>query len=161
MNNFTCLDNGITNFLKNKAVEFDKRNKSRTYLLLDIDAFLAGDITILGYYTLTMKNLPLSRELSKSLVKKIDGFDNSAIAAESILIGQLGKNSKYAAEISGAYILDLALDTVYTIQNLAAGRIVFIECEDKRKLIDFYIQNEFVYLQTDLTDGYIQMARFL
>jgi hypothetical protein len=147
--------------LKNKALEFDKRNKSRTYLFVDADTVITGDVTILGYYTITMKNLPLSLELSKSLIKKIDGFDNSAVSTEAVLIGQLGKSDEYSAEISGAYILDLAIDTVYEIQNLAAGRIVFIECEDKPKLIDFYIQNEFVYLQTDPMDGYIQMARFL
>jgi hypothetical protein len=68
-----------------------------------------------------MKNLPLSRVLSKSLVKKIDGFDNTVTSTEAVLIGQLGKNSEYAAEISGTYILSLAVDTVLKYKILPQG----------------------------------------
>ena len=32
--NFSCKDFDVEKFLKEKAVDFDKRNKSRTYLLV-------------------------------------------------------------------------------------------------------------------------------
>jgi len=88
--NFRCQDEEVAKFLKEQALEFDKRNKSRTYLL--IDESNDDEIVIWGYYTLTLKSLKLSRGLSKSKVKKIDGFRSDAIEAESILIGQLGKD---------------------------------------------------------------------
>ena len=40
INKFVCLDKEVEIFLKEKALEFDKRNKSRTYLLIDVIARL-------------------------------------------------------------------------------------------------------------------------
>ena len=74
-----------------KAVDFDKRNKSRTYLIVD-EKSIISDIIILGYYTITLKNLPFSETVSKSMIKRIDGYSNNINSAESVLIGQFGKN---------------------------------------------------------------------
>ena len=62
---FTCQDKDVEKFLKEKALDFDKRNKSRTYLI--INAETDDEIVILGYYTITMKNLPFSGTVSKSI----------------------------------------------------------------------------------------------
>ena len=35
IDNFRCQDQDVERFLKGKAVDFDKRNKSRTYLLVN------------------------------------------------------------------------------------------------------------------------------
>lgn len=62
------------------------------------------------------------------------------------LIGQLGKNyyNGYNDLISGDILLKLACDKVKEAQDILGGRFVFLECEDKPQLKDFYESNGFV-----------------
>ena len=154
---FSCLDKDVEKFLKIKALDFDKRNKSRTYLLIDSNQ--DEEIIILGYYTITIKNLPFTEIVSKSMIKKIDGYSNNVNSAESILIGQLGKNYNYKDKISGSFLLNHAMVTVYSIHNLAGCRIVFLECSDNEKIVKFYQDNGFAFLQK--SGEYLQMIRHL
>jgi len=155
--NFTCQDKDVEKFLKEKSVDFDKRNKSRTYLIINAES--EHDIIILGYYTITLKNLPFSDTVSKSMIKRIDGYSNNINSAESVLIGQFGKDYNYKNKMSGLSLLNYAMDTVYSIQNLAAGRIVFLECLDNNKVVKFYQDNGFIFLQK--SGEYLQMIRHL
>ena len=145
--------------MKEKAFDFDKRHKSRTYLAVDSEKALIGEVVIYGYFTLTMKTLELGEELSKSTIKRIDGFSKDVQATEAILLGQLGKNQKYSDKIDGQSMLEDALDTVYSIHNLAGGRIVFLECDENPKLVAFYEKNGFEHLQK--SGNYIQMIKYL
>ena len=147
-------------FLKEKAIDFDKRNKSRTYLIIDSSTYTNYDkVIILGYYTITLKNLPFLPAVSKSMVKRIDGYSNNVNSAEAILIGQIGKDYNRRSEINGSEIIDYAINTVYAIHNLAGCRIVFLECLDNDKILKFYTDNGFVFLQK--SGEYVQMIRYL
>jgi len=157
--NFNCQDKEVENFLRNQALEFDKRNKSRTYLLIDEN--VDNEIIIWGYYTLTLKSLKFNDELSKSKIKKIDGFRVDAVETESILIGQLGKDYKYRNKISGSAILDYAVDDIYEVHKKVGGRIVFLECADNEKVVKFYQDNGFAFLQNSKDGEYLQMIRYL
>jgi len=145
--------------LKNKAFDFDKRHKSRTYLAVDDESASCNEVVIYGYFTLTMKTLELGETLSKSVIKRIDGFSKDVQATEAILLGQLGKNEKYPNDIDGQSLIDEAVDTVYDIHNLAGGRIIFLECDEHPKLIDFYSRNGFEPLQK--CGKYLQMIKYL
>ena len=158
INNFDCQDKDVENFLKLKSVDFDKRNKSRTYLVVDEERII-GDIIILGYYTITLKNLPFSETVSKSMIKRIDGYSNNINSAEAVLIGQFGKDYKYKNKLNGVSLLNYAMSTIYSIQDLAAGRIVFLECSDNAKIVNFYKDNGFIFLQKN--GEYLQMIRQL
>lgn len=61
------------------------------------------------------------------------------------LIGQLGKNysNGYDKLITGDILLKLACNKIKEIQNLIGGRYVFLECEDNKKLKEFYESNGF------------------
>jgi hypothetical protein len=155
--NFSCQDKDVEKFLKEKAIEFDRRNKSRTYLLFDTDD--SDNIVLLGYFTVTMKSLKLSPILSKSKVKKIDGFRSDIKETEAVLIGQLGKNQNYKTQIEGKAILKTAIEIVYSTCELVGGRIVFLECANNEKVVDFYEKNDFVFLQEN--GGYSQTIRYL
>ena len=58
----------------------------------------------------------------------------------------MGKNynNGYNKLISGDVLLKLALDKIKEAQDLMGGRYVFLECEDKDKLKEFYESNGFV-----------------
>lgn len=89
------------------------------------------------------------------------------------LIGQLGKNyaNGYNKLITGDELLKLALDKVREMQNIVGGKIVYLECEQKQALLDFYAQNGFVNFglrpldgdETDKLSGgsLVQMLRYM
>jgi hypothetical protein len=156
---FSCRDIDVEDFLKNKAFDFDKRHRSRTYLIVESEQGHEDGLVIYGFYTLTIKTLELGNTLSKSVIKRIDGFSKDVRATEAVLLGQLGKNQKYQDDIDGQIILQYALSTVYDIHNLAGGRIVFLECDENPKLIDFYSRNGFEPLQK--SDNFLQMIKYL
>ena len=157
INKFNCQDKEVEKFLKEKALEFDKRNKSRTYLLFENNN--SDDITILAYFTLTMKSLKLNPAVSKSKIKKMDGFRSDIKETEAVLIGQLGKNQDYKNQIDGKTILKTAIEIVYAVHNLIGGRIVFLECANHEKVVKFYEENDFAFLQE--SGEYLQMIRYL
>ena len=61
------------------------------------------------------------------------------------LIGQIGKNfnNGYDKLISGDILLKFACNKIKETQNIIGGRYVFLECEDKEKLKEFYESNGF------------------
>ena len=151
----------MESFLQSKALEFDKRNVSRTYLLVDEDAFIQGRLIIAAYYTVAIKTLVLGKTVSKRMVKEIDGFSKEMDSVSAVLIGQLGKDKLRGASLRGADILSDAVDLAYQVYSIAGCRITFLECEPIEKLITFYQANGFVCLQTNPKSGLTQMLRFL
>ncbi len=157
---FVCQNYDVEKFIKKQAINFEKRHLTRTYILVDEGLLLSErKISILAYFTLTLKTIKFVEDIPKTIVKRIDGFYKSATQTNVILIAQLGKNYNYKSDVEGKYLLELAMDIVYKIHNLIGTRIAFIECENSEKLINFYTNNKFVYLQN--RDEYIQMFRYL
>lgn len=51
LDHFKCeKDPDIEKFLKEKAIDFESLNKSRTYLIYDLDDLLSGKKYILAYF---------------------------------------------------------------------------------------------------------------
>lgn len=153
---FSCQDDDVEDFLKNKAVDFENRDKSRTYLIIDD----ASD-DLIGYFTLSLKALPFSKEVSKNAIKNIDGFSKDIQAVGIILVGQFGKDAVLAKNIDGSSLFDLCMETVYKAQNIIGGRFVLLECREIEKVVAFYEKQGFGSLQYDDTDSYVQMVRRL
>ena len=89
------------------------------------------------------------------------------------LIAQIGKNfaNGYHKLISGDMLLSLACTKVKQVQLDIGGKIVYLECEDAPKLLDFYARNGFCNFgkrlldkdERDLLSGeyLIQMMKYL
>jgi hypothetical protein len=153
---FSCKDEDVELFLREKAVDFERRDKSRTYLILDDETN-----TLLGYYTLSLKALPFGSGVSKSAIKAVDGFSKDIDAVGIILIGQFGKDKVSAQDVDGKHLFDICLETVYRAQKIVGGRFVLIECRDLEKVVSFYTRQGFEALQYDESDRYLQMVRRL
>ncbi len=150
LNQFECsLNKDVEFFIKEKAIEFLKLGISKTFL---VTASYKEKQVIVGYFALTDKVTKIKKNaLSKTLSRRIKRFSrNEDIKNYYIvslpLIGQLGKNfaNNYNELISGDVLLKLACDKVKEAQQILGGKFVFIECEDKPKLRDFYESNGFV-----------------
>ena len=154
---FSCKDDDVETFLKNKATEYEKRNKSRTYLILDEERLYKNEIIILGYFTLSLKALIFSDDVSKSKIKNIDGFSKDIKVTATILIGQFGKDKNNAKNIDGSVLFIECLKVVYDIHNRVGNRIVLLECNNFDKIINFYKKNNFEILQNNESGKYLQM----
>ncbi len=176
LNAFECANNkDVETFLKNKAVLFDKQGFSKTHLIY---TSYKNEMVLVGYYALAHKSFVIksSSKVSSSLKKRIAKFgqydkDLKQYVVSAPLIGQLGKNDKYKDLISGDVLLYCACKTVKSVQALVGGKFVYLECEDKPILVDFYKSNGFVEFgmreleadeRDDLTQTYlVQLLKYL
>ena len=150
LKNYICdLNNDVEYFLKEKAIELSKQDISRTYIVM---GKYKGEEVIIGYFAITnkvtnIKKVALSETKRKRLLK-FATFDkeSKSYSIALPLIGQLGKNyyNNYNTLISGEILLKMACDKIKETQDLIGGRFVFLECEDKSKLKEFYENNGFV-----------------
>ena len=170
LSGFSCpLNQEIEHFLKNRAIDFARRKMSITHLVFNADG------RFVAFFTLAHKPIIVSADgLSRTAQRKMEKyakFDEAihAFNASAFLIAQFGKN--YAVQdgagISGDVLMDLVYDALTEIQHQIGGGIVFLECEDREKLIQFYESetNRFRRFGERYSEGdgvkYIQLLRFL
>lgn len=170
LSDFSCKKNPeIENFVKSNAVEFAKKKMSITYLVIDTTA------TVRAIFTLTHKAIELTNEnLSNTMRKRIqrhskldEGTDSFNVSA--FLIAQFGKSDTYSTEenISGDALMDFTFEVLTAVQHDIGGGLVYLECEDREKLLNFYSSepNQFFkfgerYSEEDNVK-YIQLFRFI
>ena len=148
ISSFCCSKNlDVENFLKQKAINFEKSNKTRTFLVFDEVENLCA------YFSLAVKIFELPLSTSKTLRKKVNGLssnDSSGNPISSVpayLIGQIAKNDVFSSKISGSDLLSAACKFIISAQNYVAGRVIMLECADTHKLREFYMANGFSLLE--------------
>ncbi len=159
---FYCSKNSdVENYLKTKAVEHQKRDHTRTYLIIDIDKSSSEKIVIIAYFSISLKILNLNAEVSASARKNLHGYSKKAERICVYLIGQIGKNDidKKESDINMQEILDYAYLVIDDIYERIGGRIILVECEEIQKLIELYEKNGFMLLQKQ--NEFNQMIRFI
>lgn len=163
---FVCTkDNDIENFLKEKAIRFEKLGKSRTFFIYDEDQ---DEFEILAYFTLALQVLKIPEDmLSGNKTKKLDGFSSNFKGKRitefpTILIGQIGKNERYADKIDGSELMQYCLATILEGQVKLGGRLILLECKNIPYLIAFYKRFGFNVLEKDDNpDELLQMIKIL
>lgn len=177
LSSFLCKKNlDVQDFLRRKAIEFSKRGFAKTTLVFWISDD-GKEKCLVGYFALSNKNITVyKKSVSKNTYKRINQFsddrekDGCTIAA--VLIGQLGKNFNEGNDtvIGGAELLQMAIDKVKEAQSIIGGKFVYLECEDKAKLLKFYQENGFISFgkrqldrdEDNISGKYlIQMLRYL
>ncbi|MGN0401920.1 MAG: N-acetyltransferase [Acetatifactor sp.] len=178
LSSFSCpLNPDVEYFLRHTAIEFAKQSISSTYLIM---ASYKEKYVLCGYFTLANKVFCIEKDSLpnkswKRRLSKFGQFDKTVqrYIISAPLIGQLGKDfsNDYNKLITGDELLKLALDKVREMQYIVGCKIVYLECEQKEKLIDFYQSNGFVNfgmraLDRDETDklsgeSLVQMLRYM
>lgn len=161
LSSFVCpLNKDVEDFLRNKAMVFSMRQFAKTNLVFwETDDKKARELV--GYYAFTSKSIQIdrgavsSREARKLRENGMFDENTNQYIVPAPLIGQLGKN--YAGGnnclISGADLLQMAIEKAYMIQGEIGGRFVYLECEEKEKLISFYERNKFKVFGRRKLDG--------
>ena len=120
----------VSDFLHNKSIDYEQRSLSSTYLIYN-DRSISKE----NYEKLLKKQ---QKKLSFNGRK----LENGDYIVNSFLLGQLGKNfNKNILEedkIKGVELLTIAYNLLIEIKNLINVKYLWIECEDNKKLLDFY-----------------------
>lgn len=150
ISSFHCpFNNDVEDFLHNKAIIFEQQSISATHLVF---ASYKEKLVLAGYFTLTSKYFNIdTKGLNSKWRRRINRFGSydSGIKKRIIgapLIGQIGKNFEkgYNKLIRGDELLKIACDMVRKSQAIVGGKVVYLECEDKPKLVGFYEDNGFI-----------------
>lgn len=146
----------VEDFLHNKAINFERMDMSRTYLVL---ATYKNEPYLAGYFAIAPKPLVIPKKqfqgISMSLRRKLMGFghktDMKNYECKGYLLGQLGKNysqiAKKANQVSGNDLLTLAYGKIKEAHSLVGGRVLHLECENHEKIKGFYQKNGFRQLE--------------
>lgn len=93
LSEFSCEKNlDVEKFLKERAIEFAKKNQSVTYLVFD-----NKDAALLGYFTITIKPISVKAENFSNTMKRrlarVSEFNevDGTYTLSAYLIAQLGK----------------------------------------------------------------------
>lgn len=151
VSDFSCpLNKDVEEFLQQKAWLFAQQGLAATHLVF---ASYQEKPVLAGYFTLANKHFHIDShkgDISNTLRRRISKFaqydaDLKKYIVSAPLIGQLGKNYAhgYQSLLTGDELLELACRKVREIQQNIGGRIVYLECEDKLPLLDFYGRNGF------------------
>ena len=173
LSSFSCAyDEDIQKFLHNRAVEFERLSKSRTYLIVSEEEFENPEVafdefTIYGYISLAVKVFTVPETTSNRQRQQLDGFSAKEHGKQisnfpCYLIGQLARNSNVPKEsISGAELLNFAYDIIAISVDAVGGRNILVECHNNKKLLQFYLDNEFYKISQmpNETQSMIQMIR--
>ena len=152
-------DSDIENFLRKKALIYEKRKWCSVYLLVDEEKLNNGEIFVEGYFTLSNRVLHISDNVSNKIKKKLynglkktgDGF------IHVLLIGQLGKyiGKEFCSQLSVNEILDFAFEIIEQVKERIVCNCVILECDIKRVgLMNRYRNYGFHELQQE--DSFIQ-----
>ena len=173
LSSFSCShDEDIQNFLRNRAIDFELLSKSRTYLIIDEQQFqnsnsAVDNLIIYGYISLAVKVFTVPETASNRQRQQLDGFSAKEHGKQisnfpCYLIGQLARNSNVPKEsISGAELLNFAYDIIAISVDAVGGRNILVECHNNKKLVQFYLDNEFYKISQipDENQTMIQMIR--
>lgn len=144
LSTFSCPKNfEIETFVRKNAIEFAKRKMSITYFIID------GMSRIVAMFALTHKAVQImSCELSSSVRKKLQRYaqvdaETGELTLSAFLIGQFGKNYQYSdlPGLEGKQLMTAVFEILQHIQREIGGGVVYLECEAKPQLLNFY-QNE-------------------
>lgn len=143
LENFKSIEtNDIEIFLHEKAIKYEKDSISSTHLVFNENG------TLVGYFSIANKGLVITeynyKILSNTQKRKLTysgrKLENSVYIVNSYLLGQIGKNYNISKEemIEGIDLLTLAFNLILEAKKIINAKYVWLECENKNKLIDFY-----------------------
>lgn len=156
IDSFRCEKNAeIERFLHTNAIDFARKRQAITYFILDESRKL------LAYFALTHKAVKIDvSRLSKTVCRGLDRHaekdpDGDGYNASAFLIAQFGKNSAYRGEValSGNELMARSFKSLKAAQHLVGGGIVYLECEDVPKLLEFYANDANRFREFGLRDS--------
>ena len=147
-------DSATESFLREKAIDMEVRDLSRTYLAVSKE-----DASVLGYITVSIKCMRVPDEnLLSGKTRKSMNIDSRTNIVQSFLIGQLSRSAE-APKGLGSYLLDVAFEKLNQARELVGCRIVRLDCHDE--LIPYYTSHGFKLITKNDDRSLNQMMAFI
>ena len=144
LSDFSCPKNEeIQKFVRTNAYDFARKKLSVTYLVVNEDNYITAIFT-LAHKAVEIGNASLSNSKRKKISRyAVLDSGTGSYTVSAFLIAQFGKNYALDADkrLSGNELMDLVFEVLERVQREIGGGVVFLECEDKPQLLNFY-QNE-------------------
>lgn len=129
---FQCsLNKDIEDFLYNKAITFEKKLRSRTYLLLNQDT-----LEVAGYFSIAISVLYADEIKEKILLEIGDLQIKKDIPC--LLIGQIAKSDNYKGIKLGNILMEHAIKKLEITNKIVGGRFILLDALNNEKIISFY-----------------------
>ncbi len=170
LSDFSCPQNDeIESFLKHNALDFARKKTSVTHLVFNDNRQFVAYFT-LAHKAVEIQPTRLSGESRRKLVRYIPPNErNDSFTVSAFLIAQFAKNAAFPDEDKpdGDQLMQTALDVLLAVQHEIGGGVVYLECEEREKLLSFYQNGQNRYKpfgeRINAKDGvkYIQLLRFL
>ncbi len=139
LSDFSCAKNReIEKYVHNSALDFAKQKIPMTHLVVDDLGRIAA------IFALTHKAIEIAGEgLSNTTRSKLCRFaeldeTSGSFSVSSFLIVQFGKSDIASSFLSGDSLMACAIEILSSAQRNVGGGVVYLECEDKPKLLQFY-----------------------
>ncbi len=129
---FDCGDEDVTKFLREKALQDQERDLSRTMILCGLDE---NPDKILGYHTLLMSQIR-QEEIP-------DDKPNIKRGIPVILLGQIGIDNEFQGQGFGDLLLTDAQARVGEISNKVGIRALMLDARNER-LAEWYESRDFI-----------------
>ena len=154
LSTFKCKKNlDEEDFLRKKAIDYEKQNKARTYVLFNENGEIAG------YFSLAFKSIDL-KPVTPSKVKAMTAGESNVETYSAFLIGHIAKNDTVKQKV-GNTILEMAENLLLEAQKIVGGRLVYLDCKDEPKLKEFYESNNYKYFNKSEVSGLLQYYKKL
>ncbi|NJD02322.1 MAG: hypothetical protein FIA99_06945 [Ruminiclostridium sp.] len=158
------MDEDVTDFIRNKAVEYEKRDKCRTYIYFD-SSYIEEikKLRVIGFFSVAMKTMkvPILNSMSKNLRKKLGNISDCEENLVTYLIGQLGRDSSYTRDtLDGKKMLQDCYGLIAGAREIVGGRLILVECKPIEKVCKIYEDEGFIDI-TENGDGLKQYIRFI
>ena len=144
LSDFSCPKNEeIQKFVRTNAYDFARKKLSVTYLVVNEDNYIEA-IFALAHKAVEIVDASLSNSKRKKISRyAVLDSGTGSYTVSAFLIAQFGKNYALDADkrLSGNELMDLVFEVLERVQREIGGGVVFLECEDKPQLLNFY-QNE-------------------
>ena len=135
---FDCGEAEVTRFLREKALQDQERDLSRTMVLVND---LAAPVRIIGYHTLVMSQVRQEEiPQDKPLIKR---------AIPVILLGQIGIDGAFQGQGYGDLLLTDAQARVDEISNKIGIRAFMLDARSER-LAQWYESRDFIRFPNSL-----------
>lgn len=140
---FKCkMDEDVQTFLHEKAIDFEEKHQTATFLSINDEKLKSGELQIDGYFSLAIKVFEFSDEISNRKKKLLSGKSDKQVPA--FLIGQLARND-CAPKGTGKELLNLAIQYIKNAQNYVGGCLTYLDCKDN--MIPYYEKYGFSFIQ--------------
>lgn len=135
----------VTDFIINKAVEFEKDRLTETFLAFDDNGIADGKFILQGFFSLSINLLCFRKDTSAQNMEHIRSVQHSISGTNfpTYLIGQLAR-SVSSPKGFGKQLFLAAIGYIKVAQNCVGGSIVCIDCKDS--LLPYYYSLGFSFL---------------